>query len=134
MAVRADDDLARRAKALLRQQRVLDAGLADLVVMDDLLFARKGAHVLRHLGGLDVLVRREVIRHQRDLRGVKDLLGAHLLKFVDGDRRRDVVAEHEIELAHQQLARLAALDARGARKDFLCHGHAHEEIASCFVY
>ena len=130
MAVRADDDLARRAQALLGQQRVLDAGLADLEVVDDLLLARKGAHGLGHLRGLDVLVGREVIRHQHDLRGVKDLLGAHLVEFVDRHRPGDVVAQHQVEVAHEELARPAAFDARGARKDFLGHGHAHEKTAS----
>ena len=38
----ADDDLAGGDDALLRQQRVLDAHAADLVIVDDVLRAREG--------------------------------------------------------------------------------------------
>ena len=125
MAVRADDDLARGDEALLGQQRVLDAHAADLVVVDNLLRLGEVAHLLGHRRALDVLVGDEVIRDQRDLRGVEHLRRAHLDKLVDGDRCGDVVAQHQVELAHQQLAGAAAFNARGAREDFLRHGHAH---------
>ena len=54
MAVRADDDLAGGDDALLRQQRVLDAHAADLVIVDDVLRAREFAHLLGERRGLDV--------------------------------------------------------------------------------
>ena len=125
MAVRADDDLAGGDNALLRQQRVLDAHAADLVIVDDVLRAREFAHLLGERRGLNVLVGDEVIRDQRDLRGVEHLDRAHPVKLVDGHGGGDVVAQHKVKLAHEQLARAAALNAGGTREDFLCHGHAH---------
>ena len=125
MAVRADDDFARRDNALFRQQRVLDAHAAHFVVVDDVLRAREFAHLLGQRRGLDILVRHKVIRNQRDLRGIKDLCCAHPIELVDGHGGGDVVAQHKVQLAHEQFARAAAVNARSTRKDFLCHGHAH---------
>ena len=95
------------------------------ILVADVLRAREFAHLLGERRGLDVLVGDEVIRDQRDLRGVEHLDRAHPVKLVDGHGSGDVVAQHKVKLAHEQLARAAALNAGGAREDFLCHGHAH---------
>ena len=96
VAVRADDDFARRDNALFRQQRVLDAHAAHFVVVDDVLRAREFAHLLGQRRGLDILVRHKVIRNQRDLRGIKDLCCAHPIELVDGHGGGDVVAQHKV--------------------------------------
>ena len=72
VAVGADDEVAGADDALLGQERVLDAHAADLVVVRDSLRADEVAHDLGLLGGLDVLVGRVVVGHQRDLGGVPD--------------------------------------------------------------
>ena len=125
MAVRADDDLARSDETLLGQQRMLDAHAADLIVMDDLLRTREIAHLLGHRGGLDVLVGHEVVRDQRDLRGIEYLRGAHLDELVDRHGGGNVVAQHKVQPAHEQLARTAACDAGRSRENLLGHGHSH---------
>ncbi len=71
------------------------------------------------LGGLDVLVRGEVVRHEGDLVLVKDRLLAELGKLIDGYRRSDVVSEHHIQVGHDQLAGTHALKACMCCQDFL---------------
>ena len=48
-----------------------------------------------------------------------------LLELVDSHRRGDVVAEAEIELRHDQIARSDRLFAGGAGQYLLGHGHSH---------
>ena len=106
VAVRSDDEVARADDALLGQQRVLNTHAAHLVVVGDALLAREIAHDLGLLGALDVLVRHVVIGHEGDLRGIEHALDADLAELLDGDGGGDVVGEHEVEIAFDQLTRL----------------------------
>ena len=92
---------------------------------------RPHARALR--GRLDILVRREVVWHQRDLRAVEHSLAPELRELADGDWRRDVVRQHEIELCHHQFARAYCRPVGHVRReDFLCHRHAHvNTLLSC---
>lgn len=101
-----DNQIARAHDALFGQQRVLDAHATDLVVMRDALLTGEIAHLLGLLGAFDVLVRNVVIGNQGDLGGIEHLLHADLLEILNGDRRRDVVGKHQIEIALDQLPRL----------------------------
>ena len=130
MAVRADDDLARRDNALFRQERMLDAHAPDLIVMDNVLCAGKLAHLLGERRRLDILVRHEVIRNQRNLFGIKNLRCAHTIELVDRHRSGDVVAQHKVQLAHEQFSRTAAVNTGCPCEDFLRHGHAHRSNSS----
>ena len=85
MAVRTDDKVASAHNALLRQQRVLNAHAAYLVIVRDALLAGEVAHLLGLLGAFDVLVRDVMVGHQGDLRGVENLLNADFLEILDGD-------------------------------------------------
>ena len=123
--VRADDGLARGDKPLLGQQRVLDAHRADIVKMVDVEAAGEGAALLALRGGLDVLVRCEVIHHHRNAALVEDFFKARGFKFVDGHGGRDVVAEDEVELCLDELARAHALKSCVLGENFLRHCHAH---------
>ncbi len=128
VAVRADHQIARRDKPLLGQKRVLDAAVVpDLEVVDDALLPREGPHARALRRGLDVLVRREVVRDEGDLRLVEDLLLAELRERADRHGRRDVVAEHEVELRHDELARVDFVSSGVRREDLLCHCHCHKE-------
>ncbi len=122
--VGADDDVAGADHALLGQQRVLDAHAADLVVVRDALLARELAHHLGLLGGLDVLVGRVVVGHERDLgRGPRRCPTPILRELLDGDRRGDVVGEHEVELAVDELPGLDLVEAGVRGEDLLGDGH-----------
>ena len=126
VAVRADNAVARRDEPLLREKRMLDAAVvANFEVVLDLLLFRELTHA-RALGrGLDVLVRREMVGHERNLRLVEDLLPPELRELADRNRRRDVIAQNEVELRHDELARVDFLHPGVSRQDFLGHRHCH---------
>ena len=126
MGVRADDAVTGCDESLLRQERVFDAAVvSDLEVVLDLLVLCEGAHAGALGRRLDVLVRREVVRNERDLRLVEDLLLAELRKLADRDGRGDVIAQHEVELRHDELARVDFLHPGVFRQDLLRHCHCH---------
>ena len=130
MGIGADDQIARAHDALLGQQRVLDAHAADLVVMRDALLTGEIAHLLGLLGAFDVLVRNVMIGNQGDLSGIENLLHADLLEILNGDRRRDVVGKHQIEIALDQLPRLDFVKPRMCGQDLLGHGHGTCHVRS----
>ena len=130
----ADHAVARCHEPLLRQQRVLHAAVvAHLEVVLYVLRSGERPHARALRGRLDVLVRREVVRHQRDLRAVEHSLAPELRELADGDRRRDVVRQHQVELRHHQLARAYCRPLGHVRReDLLCHRHAHvNTLLSC---
>ena len=63
------------------------------------------ARGLAQLGGLDVLARRVVVQHDGDFILVEHAGEAGFVKHADGDGGRYVVAEHEVELCLNQVAR-----------------------------
>jgi len=91
-----DGEIARKHQALLGQQDVLNAHLANVIMMGESLFLGKAAHHGALLCALDVLVGSEVIRHHHDLLRVEDPVNAELLEFAHGDGCRDVVGQHHI--------------------------------------
>ena len=108
------------------------AVVPDLKVVDDTLFPRERPHHGALLRGFDVLVRRKVVGHERDLLLVKHLGAAELGELADGDGRGDVVPQDKIQLRHDQLTRVDGRRARRARptsgmrgEDLLRHRHAH---------
>ena len=130
MAVRADDAVAGTDQALFRQNRMLDAHTADVKEILDVVLVGKAAHPLDLLGRLDVLVRGEMVHHQRHPAFVEHPAGTAALKLVDRHRRGDVVAEAQIELRLDQLPRLHLRQAGVRRQDLLCHGHTHSSVSS----
>ncbi len=119
MAIRPDDQIPGADEPLFGQEGVLDAHLADLEVVGDLVVAGERPHRLGLLGGLDVLVRGEVVGHEGDLLFVKDRLLAELGELIDGDRGGDVVSKHQIQVGHDQLAGTYALKACMRRQNLL---------------
>ena len=125
MRVCADRQHARPHEAELRQDDVLDADAALLEVVDDALRLCEIAHDLREACALDVLRRLEMIRHERNLRVVKDL-AADLVELRNRRRRRDVVRKHHVELARDELACVHLREAGVPGENLLAHIHAHE--------
>ena len=97
--------------ALLGQQGVLDAHLAHIVEVQDVVLVGEGAALLGLGGALDVLVGDKVVQHDGDVFLVEHAVKAGLFKFVDGHRGGDVVAQHNIQLGVDQLARLDLVQA-----------------------
>ena len=71
--------------------------------MRDAHLVREVARDLGLLGALDVLVGAVVVWDQADLLAVEDAR-ANLAHGLDGDGRRYVVREHEVEVALDELA------------------------------
>ena len=123
--VGADDGLARGHQALLRQEGVLDAHGAHVIVVVDIELPGEGPALLALGGGLDVLVGGEVIHHHGDAALVENLGEARGLKLVDGHRRGNVIAQHQVQFGLDQLSGTDAVQSRVAGQDLLCHGHSH---------
>ena len=66
-----------------------------------------------------------MVGHKRDFRLIKDLLFAKVGEHPNGDRRCNVVAQNEIELRHNELARVDLISPGMCREDLLCHCHCH---------
>jgi len=82
---------------------VLDAAVSALVVMGDVLFGREPAADHHLVGGSDVLLRGEVVHHQKDAILVEHLGRAHRPEGLDGERSGDVVGEHAGKMAVDDL-------------------------------
>ena len=125
VAVGADDKVPGDDHTLFRQQGVLDAHRAHVEEILYAFGAREVPDLLTLLGGLDVLVRHEVVHDEYDLVLVIDAIAAGLIELVDGHRRRDVVAEHQVQVRHDDLAGCDGCFTAVGRQYFLCHCHAH---------
>ena len=130
MGVGADDRLAGGHQTLLRQEGVLDAHGAHVVVVVDVELPGKGAALLALGGGLDVLVGGEVVHHQGDAALIEHLAEARRLELVDGNRSGDVVAQYQIQLCLDQLSGPHAVKSRVLGQDLLRHCHSH--VSSSF--
>ena len=69
-----------------------------VIKMCDLMLLCKLARLMTELRSLDILARGEMIQHNGDFFAVKHLGKARFFKFGDRNRRRHVVAQHQIEL------------------------------------
>ena len=116
------------AQALVRHD-YLDADAPDLPVVRDAGARRANSRmILLCVGGLDVLVGREVVGHQGDLRRVEDPVEAGLLELGDGDRRRDVVGQGQVDARLDDVARAHRVAARGPRQYLLYDRVSHQSF------
>ena len=129
MGVGADDAFASSHQSLFRKQGVLDAHLPHIVVVVDVEAAGKAAALLALLRGFDILVGNKVIHDHGNSGFVEYLRKAGLFKFVDGDRRGDIVAQHHIQIGPDQLSGFYGIQARVSGQDFLRHCHTHEILS-----
>ena len=118
LAVRADDAVARGHDALFGQERVLNAHLADVVEVEDVVLVCELAALLGLGRTLDVLVGDKVVEHDVDAGLVKDGIKARLVELIDGHRGRNIVAEHDVEPSVDELAAVTAASPQWAAKIF----------------
>ena len=125
MAVGADDAIARRHDAFFGQEGVLNAHLAHIVKVEDVVLVGKLPALLGLGSALDVLIGDEVVQHDGDVLLIKHTVEARLLELVDGDGGGDVVAQHDIQLCVDELACLDLGKARVGGQNFLRQSHSH---------
>ncbi len=124
------DELPGQHESLLGEESVLDAHAADLEIVLDLAVSGEVAHNPALLGRFDVFVWREVVRHEGDPPPVEDLRDTDLLEFFDRDGGRHIVAQNEVDLRLDELARFHGSQAGVVRKDLLSHRHWHWALLS----
>ncbi|OPY89946.1 MAG: hypothetical protein A4E73_02751 [Syntrophaceae bacterium PtaU1.Bin231] len=125
MAVRPDHEIPGQDNALFGQQRMLHAGVAAFVVMLEALFAGEIPYGFGLHGRADVLVGREMIRHQDHFAAVEDLLSSGLPELADGDRRRDVIAQRDVHPRIDDHSRSNFPVLRVVAQDLFGDGHTH---------
>ena len=97
MGISADGQHARSDDALFRQEDVFDADAADFKVMRNAVLLGKIADDFGQAGRLNVLIRREMVRNQGNLRLIEDGL-ANLIELCNGRRCRNIVGQDHIEI------------------------------------
>ena len=102
--------------------------------MRQLVLAGEIAAGLAVHGGLDVLVRREVVEHDHDLFLVEDLFGTRLAEFRYGQRDGDVVAHHDVELGFNELSGRHAFQSGVGGQYLLSYGHTHGHILERIIF
>ena len=125
VAVRADHEVAGLHEALFGQEGVLDAAVAAFIVVGDVHFLRELAGHHHLIGGIDVLLRGEVVHHQKDAILVEHLGRAHRPEGLDGERSGDVVGEHAGKMAVDDLPGFTDFFIRVGLKDFLGKSMRH---------
>ena len=106
VAVRTDHAVACGHDAFFRQQSVLNAHLAHIVEVKDIVFVGELAALLGLGGALDVLVGHKVVQHDGNVLFVEHTVKTGLFKLVDGNRGGDVVAQYDVQLCIDELASL----------------------------
>ena len=125
VAVRADDKIARRHQSLFGKKRVFHAAVvADLEIVLDLLAAGEVAHAGALCRRLHILVGREVVGDERDLRAVENAFASEFRKLANRYGRGDVVAENEIEIGHYEFTGMDVFLACMERQNLLAHRHS----------
>ena len=125
VAVGADDAVTGCHNAFFGQQSVLDAHLAHIVEVEDVVLVGELAALLGLGRALDVLVGNEVVEDDGDVLFVEHAVEARLFELVDGDGGSDVIAQHDVELGVDELACLDLGEACVCGQNFLRLGHSH---------
>ena len=94
------------------------------------MLAGKFPALLGLLSSLDVLIGHKVVQDNGNAVLVKNLVEARLAEFLDGNGGGDVVAQNQVQLGGNQLARNNGVKPRVGREDFLGHGHSHGLLSS----
>ena len=125
VAVRADHAVAGGDDAFFRQKGVLNAHLAYIVEVEDIVFIGKFPALLGLGSALDILIGYKVIQHDGDMLFIEHAVKTGALKLVDGHRGGDIVAQHNVQLCVDQLACLDLRQSGVCGKDLLRQGHSH---------
>ena len=105
---RRDDAVTGCHDAFFGQQSVLDAHLAHIVEVEDVVLVGELAALLGLGRALDVLVGNEVVEDDGDVLFVEHAVEARLFELVDGDGGGDVIAQHDVELGVDELPALTS--------------------------
>ena len=97
MGIGADGQHTGSDDALFRQEDVFDADAADFKIMRNAVLLGEVADDFGQAGGLDVLVRREMVRNQGNLGLIEDRL-ADLVELGNGRRGRNIIGQDHIEI------------------------------------
>ena len=124
MGVRTYDTLSRDHDTCLRKDRMLHAGLALLKIPGQSLLFGILADRFRVLRRLDVLIRREMIRHEHHLVLVKHMV-RHLFDDRQCHRSGDVICHDHVKLCLDELTCLNRIQSRVSSQYLLCHCHSH---------
>ena len=119
MRVAADHEVAGDDVALLGDELVAHA-LAHVVDGGAGLLAELAHHRVQRADALDG-ARRAVVHDERDLLGVEDGVDAHALERLDGQRRRAVLAHHEVDVGDDDIAGVS-VSTGVCREDLLGDG------------
>ena len=125
MGIRTDNQLARSNKALLRQQRVLNAHPSAIIEVFDAVLLREGPAGGAVPRRLNVLVGGKVVHDQHDFFWIElpaKTVGLHCL---NGDRGGHIAAHDQIQPCVDQIACRNAFRAAVPGEDFLRHCHTH---------
>src|SRR5271157_117616 len=125
VAVCADHHVPGKHQSLLRQERVLDAAGTAFVKIGDAVFVRKLSDRLAVLGGDDVLVRREMVKHKHDLIAIEHAFCTHLVELFQGERGCNVVRQRQIKLHVDDLSGLNSRFARMRCQYLFRDRHSH---------
>jgi hypothetical protein len=104
VTVGPDHNIPWQNQSFFGEKGMLDPNLSNLKVIRKAMGLRKIPKDFTLLGRKNVLSRREVIGNKDDTIPMEDFLRAHLLKGLDGKRRRDIVAESQIDPSINQIA------------------------------
>ena len=123
--IRTDDAVAGADKTFFGQKRVLDADASYIIEMGDIKSLCKISCGSAELCRLDVLAGGVVVEYDRDSILIKNFCKARVVKYLDGNGGGNIVAEYQIQLCFDQVARLDRGQTRVRREDLLCHCHSH---------
>ena len=134
MRIRTDYCLARSNKPLFGQQGVFNAHFADIIKVCNVHRVRKLAALLTMLRRLYILVRRKVVKDNRNFILIKNIFEPVLLKFVYRNRGGNIVSQNHIELCTDKLPRSYAVKPCVRRQYLLRHCHSHIYCSFISVY
>ena len=104
---------------------MLNAHLAYIVEVEDIVLIGELPALLGLGSALDVLIGYKVVQHDSDMLFIKHAVKTGALKLVDGHRGGDIVAQHNVQLCVDQLACLDLWQSGVCGKDLLRQGHSH---------
>ena len=128
MGIGADDAVAGDRQSLFGDQGVLHPYGAHIKEIFDFVLAGKRARCGAELCRFDILTGGVVIQHEGNFVFVKHFGESCVLKYADGHRRGNIVAQHQIQFALDQLPGLHTIKPGVVGQDLLAHCHSHEIV------
>ena len=126
MAVGTDDAVTGGDNALFGQKGMFNTHLAYIVEVQDVVFVGKFPALFGLGGTLDILIGHKVVQHDVHAGLVKDGIESGFFKLIDGHGGGNIVAQHDVELGIDELARLDGTFAAVGGQNLLGHGHSHD--------